>query len=150
MIAWWKLAESAQAKEFAHTLDVANGQAVAVDFYNQTVSKDGSTQTLATAASADKNKTGGVIVSDHSVASGFYPYEPGGVKSIDPEHALTLINGSCPGFHNGVVIERTECYKANLSGGGLLDSAAITGDHDCRITDYTNVIVTEMKNEKED
>lgn len=36
-------------------------------------------------------------------AGGFDPYEPGGVKSPNLEHAGTLINGSCPGFHNGVV-----------------------------------------------
>lgn len=36
-------------------------------------------------------------------AGGFDPYEPGGVKSLNLEHAGTLINGSCPGCHNGVV-----------------------------------------------
>lgn len=36
-------------------------------------------------------------------ASGFDPYEPGGVKSLNPGHAGTLVNGSCPGYHNGVV-----------------------------------------------
>lgn len=36
-------------------------------------------------------------------ASGFDPYEPGGVKSLNPGHAGTLINGSCPGCHSGVV-----------------------------------------------
>lgn len=36
-------------------------------------------------------------------ASGFDPYEPGGVKSLNLGHAGTLINGSCPGCHSGVV-----------------------------------------------
>lgn len=36
-------------------------------------------------------------------ASGFDPYEPGGVKSLNPGHAGALINGSCPGYHSGVV-----------------------------------------------
>lgn len=36
-------------------------------------------------------------------ASGFDPYEPEGVKSLNLGHAGTLINGSCPGCHNGVV-----------------------------------------------
>lgn len=36
-------------------------------------------------------------------ASNFDPYEPGGVKSLNPGHAGTLINGSCPGCHSGVV-----------------------------------------------
>lgn len=36
-------------------------------------------------------------------ASGFDPYEPGGVKSLNHGHAGTLINGSCPGCHSGVV-----------------------------------------------
>lgn len=36
-------------------------------------------------------------------ASGFDPYEPGGVKSLNPGLAGTLINGSCPGCHSGVV-----------------------------------------------
>ena len=36
-------------------------------------------------------------------ASGFDPYEPGGVKSLNPGHAGTLVNGSCPGCHSGVV-----------------------------------------------
>lgn len=36
-------------------------------------------------------------------ASGFDPYEPGGVKSLNLGHAWTLINGSCPGCHSGVV-----------------------------------------------
>ncbi len=36
-------------------------------------------------------------------AGGFDPYEPGGVKSLNPEHAGTLINVSCPGCHSGVV-----------------------------------------------
>lgn len=38
-----------------------------------------------------------------AVASGFDPYEPGGVKSLNLGHAGTLINGSCPGCHSGVV-----------------------------------------------
>lgn len=38
-----------------------------------------------------------------AVASGFDPYEPGGVKSLNPGHAGTLINCSCPGCHSGVV-----------------------------------------------
>lgn len=38
-----------------------------------------------------------------AVASGFDPYEPGGVKTLNIGHAGTLINGSCPGFHSGVV-----------------------------------------------
>lgn len=38
-----------------------------------------------------------------AVASGFDPYEPGGVKSLNLGHAGTLINGSCPGCHCGVV-----------------------------------------------
>ena len=36
-------------------------------------------------------------------ASGFDPYEPGGVKSLNHGLAGTLINGSCPGRHSGVV-----------------------------------------------
>ena len=36
-------------------------------------------------------------------ASGFDPYEPGGVKSLNHGHAGTLVNGSCPGCHSGVV-----------------------------------------------
>lgn len=48
------------------TLDTMNNMRavaiLAVDFYNQTVCADGSTQTLATAASTDKNKTGGVLI----------------------------------------------------------------------------------------
>lgn len=36
-------------------------------------------------------------------AGGFDPYEPGGVKSLNLEHAGTLINGTCPGCHSGVV-----------------------------------------------
>lgn len=36
-------------------------------------------------------------------ASGFDPYEPGGVKTLNPGLAGTLINGSCPGCHGGVV-----------------------------------------------
>lgn len=36
-------------------------------------------------------------------ASGFDSYEPGGVKSMNLEHAGTLINGTCPGFRSGVV-----------------------------------------------
>lgn len=36
-------------------------------------------------------------------ASGFDPYEPGGVKSLNLEHAGTLVNGTCPGCHSGVV-----------------------------------------------
>lgn len=36
-------------------------------------------------------------------AAGFDPYEPGGVKSLNLGHAGTLINGSCPGCHSGVV-----------------------------------------------
>ena len=36
-------------------------------------------------------------------ASGFDPYEPGGVKSLNLGHAGTIINGSCPGCHSGVV-----------------------------------------------
>ena len=36
-------------------------------------------------------------------ASGFDPYEPGGVKSLNHGLAGTLINGSCPGCHSGVV-----------------------------------------------
>lgn len=36
-------------------------------------------------------------------ASGFDPYEPGGVKTLNPGIAGTLINGSCPGRHGSVV-----------------------------------------------
>ena len=36
-------------------------------------------------------------------AGGFDPYEPGGVKSLNLEHAGTLVNGTCPGCHSGVV-----------------------------------------------
>lgn len=36
-------------------------------------------------------------------ASGFDPYEPGGVKTLNPGLAGTLINDSCPGRHGGVV-----------------------------------------------
>lgn len=36
-------------------------------------------------------------------ASGFDPYEPGGVKTLNPVLAGTLINGACPGCHSGVV-----------------------------------------------
>lgn len=36
-------------------------------------------------------------------ASGFDPYEPGGVKTLNPGLAGTIINGSCPGCHSGVV-----------------------------------------------
>lgn len=36
-------------------------------------------------------------------ASGFDPYEPGGVKSLNHGLAGMLINGSCPGCHSGVV-----------------------------------------------
>ena len=36
-------------------------------------------------------------------ASGFDPYEPGGVKSLNHGHAGTLVNGTCPGCHSGVV-----------------------------------------------
>lgn len=39
-----------------------NAKIMAVDFYNQTVCADGSTQTIASVASTDKNKTGGVLV----------------------------------------------------------------------------------------
>ena len=35
--------------------------------------------------------------------SGFDPYEPGDVKSLNHGLAGTLINGSCPGCHSGVV-----------------------------------------------
>ena len=38
-------------------------------------------------------------------ASGFDPYEPGGVKTLNNGHAGTLINGSCPGCHNAVCYE---------------------------------------------
>lgn len=38
-----------------------------------------------------------------AVASGFDPYEPGGVKSLNLGHAGMLVNGSCPGCHCGVV-----------------------------------------------
>ena len=37
-------------------------------------------------------------------ASGFDPYEPGGVKSLNRGHEGTLINGSCPGCHSGGVM----------------------------------------------
>lgn len=40
-------------------------------------------------------------------ASGFDPYEPGGVKSLNHGHAGTLVNGTCPGCRSGVV----EVYK---------------------------------------
>lgn len=33
-----------------------------IDFYNQTIARDGTSQTLACVASTDKNKTGGVLV----------------------------------------------------------------------------------------
>lgn len=36
-------------------------------------------------------------------ASGFDPYEPGGVRTLNPGLAGTLINGSCPGCRSGVV-----------------------------------------------
>lgn len=36
-------------------------------------------------------------------ASGFDPYEPGGVKSLNHGHAGTLVDGTCPGCHSGVV-----------------------------------------------
>ena len=36
-------------------------------------------------------------------ASGFDPYESGGVKSLNLEHAGTLINGTCPGCNSGVL-----------------------------------------------
>lgn len=36
-------------------------------------------------------------------AGGFDPYEPGGVKSLNLEHAGTLVNGTCPGCYSGVV-----------------------------------------------
>lgn len=38
-----------------------------------------------------------------AVASGFDPYEPGGVKTLNLGHAGTLVNGSCPSCHSGVV-----------------------------------------------
>lgn len=37
------------------------------------------------------------------VAAGFDPYEPGGVKSVNADHAGTVVNGTCPGCHNAVV-----------------------------------------------
>ena len=35
-------------------------------------------------------------------ASGFDPYEAGGVKSLNRDHAGTVVNGTCPGSHNAV------------------------------------------------
>lgn len=46
-------------------------------------------------------------------AGGFDPYEPGGVKSLNLDHAGTLINGSCPGCHSGVV----EMHGVSFDGG---------------------------------
>lgn len=52
-----------------------------------------------------KTSPGRARLSDGVVgrASGFDPYEPVGVKSLNLGHAGTLINGSCPGCHSGVV-----------------------------------------------
>lgn len=46
-------------------------------------------------------------------ASGFDPYEPGGVKTLNPGLAGTLINGTCPGCHSGVV----EMHGVSFDGG---------------------------------
>lgn len=49
-------------------------------------------------------------------AAGFDPFEPGGVKSLNPGHAGTLINGSCPGCHSGVV----EIYENHATGASVV------------------------------
>lgn len=56
-------------------------------------------------------------------ASGFDPYEPGGVKSLNPGHAGTLHNNTCPGHCNGVVM-------TNSNG----EDVSPTLSRDCRST----------------
>lgn len=51
-------------------------------------------------------------------ASGFDPYEPGGVKSLNLGHAGTLINGSCPGCHSGVGEVAPTIGASNANGVG--------------------------------
>lgn len=46
-----------------------------------------------------------------SVAAGFDPFEPGGVKSLNAGHAGTVINGTCPGQH-GAVVQAFENHAA--------------------------------------
>lgn len=57
----------------------------------------------------------------------FDPYEPGGVKAsmLTQNVAMTIINGTCPGHHNGLV----QCYKNHAADARLVpvDSAPVMG-----------------------
>ena len=62
-------------------------------------------------------------------AGGFDPFEPGGVKTLNLGHAGTLINGSCPGCHSGVV----EVYENNAQDCRVKPCGEVAPTLDCKM-----------------
>lgn len=82
-------------------------------------------------------------------ASGFDPYEPGGVKSLNPGLAGTLINGSCPGCRSGVV----EMHGVSFDGGfGFpVERESISGTlHNNTCPGHCNGVVEAYENHAQD
>lgn len=70
---------------------------------------------------------------------GFFPQMKAESQCFTPQKSGALVNGTNPGFHNGVV-----CYDARGNGDGKI-CPTVTGDHNNRITDYTTVVVDKPK-----
>lgn len=82
-------------------------------------------------------------------ASGFDPYEPGGVKTLNHGLAGTLINGSCPGRHSGVV----EMHGVSFDGGfGFpVEKESISGTlHNNTCPGHCNGVVEVYENHAQD
>lgn len=82
----------------AYTLDTVQPQGVAVSVATKQQSMTATVECGATLEASCYKEPQSVVV-----ASGLDPYEPGGVKTLNPGLAGTLINGSCPGCRSGVV-----------------------------------------------
>ena len=86
------------AKEgVAYTLDTVQPQGVAVSIATKQQAMTVTEECGATLEASCYKEPQGV-----AVASGFDPYEPGGVKSLNGGVAGTVVNGTCPGSHNAV------------------------------------------------
>lgn len=73
----------------------------------------------------------------------FDPYEPGGVKAsmLTQNVAMTIINGTCPGHHNGLV----QCYENHAADARLVpvDSAPVMGaTHNGNASNNNSLVVS--------
>lgn len=85
-----------------------------------------------------RNKLDARLVGGAPRAGSFDPFEPGGVttSAITDNVAMTVVNGSCPGHHNGLV----EAYE-NDHLNRCEVARSLNGNHDDRVTDTGTSVV---------